>query len=138
MPAGNEAAYFDPNSPHFGKAPRGMYDLMLGLSDLGSKEKTLNKQFALAEELRGTPMPEMRSNHRVTRAANPLEFLNTGIRQALGYSERAKNMKAQTGLADEIRRRIQEERALQQQGRGAPITPQPQQPGMVIPSNYEA
>ena len=117
--------YFNPNTAPGQPGQSGMYDLMLSLSDLGSQEKNLNKQYALAEEMRGTPMPDLRSNGRVSRAAHPLEFLNSTIRQGMGYSERNKAMKGQEAMAAEIRRRIQEERARQQQGQqGMPITPQ--------------
>lgn len=118
---GNDPQLVDPNKPlpspgmappptPTAPKPRGYYELMLSLSDLGAKEKTLKSQQGLADELRQTPMPGMRGNGRIMVKANPLEFLNSGVRQGLGWKQTYDNQGKQQGLADEIRRRIQEER----------------------------
>lgn len=126
----SQATFFNPTQGQNPSPSQGYYDLMLGLSDLGAKEKTLKQQMGLAEELRTTEMPGMRSYGRVQTAAHPLEFLNSGLRQGLGWQQTHKGMKGQEDLAQEIRRRIQEERARRQSSQGT-------QPGMVVPQFLE-
>jgi hypothetical protein len=107
----NAPTKFDPNKPIKAVTkPTGYYELMLSLSDLGSKEKALAQQMKLADEMRTSDMPGMRGNSRIMVAANPLEFANAGLRQGLGARDRATIMGHQAELANEIRRRIQQER----------------------------
>lgn len=106
---------FNPN-PQPNQGPGSdYYNMMLSLSDLGAKERKIKEQSAMAEQLRGTASPEMRSAGRVTQAAHPLEFLNTEVRRGIGEAQKRRAMTQQEQLSYEIRRRIQEERARQQQ-----------------------
>jgi hypothetical protein len=102
---------FNPNKPIAPiKKPTSYYELMLSLSDLGSKERTMKEQQRLAEELRKTDMPGMRGNSRIMAAANPLEMAVAGGSKALGGFRQGQLQREQIDLANEIRRRIQEER----------------------------
>lgn len=105
---------FDPNvpitPPKAVKKPTSYYDLMLSLSDLGSKERGLKGQMEIANELRNINMPAMRNLGRIHKAAHPLEFANAGLRQGLGAYQRQGVMGQQEELANEIRRRIRTER----------------------------
>jgi hypothetical protein len=103
-------AMFDPNPGKPKTASSSYYDMMLSMADLGSKEKNLKQQAALAEELRGTAMPGVRSAGATIRAAHPLEFLNAGLKQAGGGQMRRKVIGEQETLANEIRRRIEDQR----------------------------
>jgi hypothetical protein len=131
--------FFDPNKPvaQPGTPSNSYYDLMLGLSDLGAKERGIKDQMMLADELRGQQGPQMRDAGRIKVAANPLEHMNSAISKGVGGGVRAQGMQAQTALADEIRRRIAEERAKQQGG--GTITPTPVgNPGFPMPTTRGA
>lgn len=129
-PDSSQPVMFNPNPAGESSAPRGYYDLMLGLADTGAKERTLKHQAGLAEELRTTAMPDMRYTGRTVTAAHPLEFLNSGIRQGMGWKNTHSNIQSQEALAQEIRRRIQEEREKQ-------MRQQSGQRGMSVPQYQE-
>lgn len=124
--------FFDPNQPVKSGSP--YYDLMLNLSDLGAKERGIKDQMMLADELRGADMPGMRSNSRINVAANPLEFVNTGMQRTLGTAQRKQGSMQQEALANEIRRRIQEERDRRM---GSGTSSPPTNPGMVYSDTQE-
>lgn len=103
--------HFNPNKPiGASHKPSSYYDLMLSLSDLGSKEKGLKSQMEIADELRKTGMPQGRQAGRIYKAAHPMEFANSAVRQIMGGNQRRDVMSQQEQLANEIRRRIQAER----------------------------
>ena len=57
----------------------------------GAEEQAaIDQQMATADELRKTAMPEGRGYGGVFTAANPLEFIGTGIKQYKGMKERGK------------------------------------------------
>lgn len=110
----SQATAFNPNAPTGEGSGSGYYDLMLGLSDLGSKEQAIKEQMSLANEMRKTPAPQMRDMGRVSVAAHPLEFVAAGADRVMGMRDRRAAQGNQAALANEIRRRIVEERARQQ------------------------
>lgn len=54
---------------------------LMELGIIDDQMSTLDKQMSMAQSIRDRPGPEMRGNHRVQTAANPLEFVGQGIQQ---------------------------------------------------------
>jgi hypothetical protein len=52
---------------------------LIALGVIPDKQGALDKQMSIAEQLRYHNKPEMRGNGRVQTAANPLEFLVSGL-----------------------------------------------------------
>lgn len=106
-----EPQEFDPNvvqTPTPPKKRRTLNDTLLELAPLGTEEEALTKQMAYAQELRGTPMQDLRHAGRVVVAANPLEGLNTAVRRAGGGQARTQAMEDQKALAEKMRQIIAE------------------------------
>ena len=109
---------------------KGYYDdLVNSLSEWGvmpQRQALLQQQMAMAQKLRGTPLPEGRQVGRVFVASNPLETAGAALGQFLGQRQIGQTMAQQGGLVDreqalrgpylqELQRRYQEEADLRRQ-----------------------
>lgn len=84
---------------------------IVGLGVLPEKQSALDRQMKTAEALRYGAGPEMRGNSRVQTAANPLEFLASGIDRYQGGKELERLRAQQNTMLDdatEARRRYYE------------------------------
>ena len=90
---GTEAAYAQAMLEN-GQADRDQQNQMsaatIRLQGGAEEQAALDKQMATADELRKTAMPEGRGYGGVFTAANPLEFVGSGIKQYKGWKERGK------------------------------------------------
>ena len=73
-------------------------DKIAGLGIIPDKQSALDRQMKTAEALRYNNMPEMRGNSRIQTAANPLEFLASGIQSVQAEKELRRLRSEQTQM----------------------------------------
>lgn len=74
-----------------------------GLAGAPEELEALNKEAALADELRNTGMPEGRNAGRVFVAANPLEFVGAGVKQYRGWKKTREVEKERDAILSRVR-----------------------------------
>jgi hypothetical protein len=72
------------NSQLMGNVAAGSMELAGG----EDRQAALQQQMEVADQLRNTPLPEGRGYGGVYTAANPLEFLGSGLKQYQGWKQR--------------------------------------------------
>jgi hypothetical protein len=91
-------------------------NMVLGQSAFGPEERNLDRQMKMADELRGTRMPGMRSAGNVTRAAHPLEFASAAFDRVGGQIMGDRTMEAQQKMFEKRMQKLRDDMAAGKQG----------------------
>jgi hypothetical protein len=79
---------------------------VLGQAGFGGRERALDRQSQMADELRNAPMPGMHSNARVQTAASPLEFAAAGLSRVGGQAMADRTEAKRQAMFDDRMRRL--------------------------------